>query len=77
MNIADITLFLGQLTAPRADLDMEAFLSSKIAEVSLKIAASQRFLNMLKATKSALEKAPHGGLEEKGHGAGNENRTRN
>lgn len=78
LSIADITLFIGQFLAQNGETDdVESFLDDKIAEVSARITAGQRFLTLLEQTKDALARAPQDGLDEMERGAGNENRTRN
>ena len=78
LSIADITLFLGQFMAQDGSAEgIEAFLSTKVAEVEARIAASERFLAMLRDTQDALKRAPQDGLNELTAGAGNGNRTRN
>lgn len=79
LTIAEITIFMGQFMAQDPEIaDADVFLEAKIREVTARIAASQRFLEMLQQTQSALKQAPQKGLDElKNTGAGNENRTRN
>lgn len=77
LSIADITLFVSQFMAQDGDGDdMQSFLDTKIAEVSDRLTASRRFLDLLEQTKEALARAPQDGLDEMEGGAGNENRTR-
>lgn len=65
LSISDITIFLGQFLAQDTSEDGESnFLDAKIAEVSARITASKRFLDMLEQTKEALERAPQDGLDE-------------
>lgn len=64
LSIAEITIFMGQFMAQDADsCDAQVFLDARIAEVQARITASQRFLNMLRQTKDALERAPQDGLD--------------
>lgn len=59
VTLSDLSILLGQLAAEDGDdFDGDAFLVSKIAEVEVRIAQSQRFLETLKATRQALEDAP-------------------
>ena len=80
LSIADITVLVGQFLseAPEAG-EGDDFLTRKIAEVEARLAAGQRFLDMLRQTQTALERAPQDGLDEMSGrtGAGNGNRTRN
>ncbi|MEP1696658.1 MAG: MerR family transcriptional regulator [Paracoccaceae bacterium] len=60
MSIGDLTVFLSQLhTAYVGDFDGFIFLDKKIRETEERIAASERFLNVLQKTRSALEIAPY------------------
>ena len=60
MSIGDLTVFLSQLHAAYGDdFDGFAFLDKKIQETKERIAASERFLNILQKTRSALEIAPY------------------
>ena len=78
LSIADITVFVSQFMAQDPDAEGgDSFLDQKIGEISGRIQASQRFLDMLIATKAALDRAPQDGLDEVEAGAGNGNRTRN
>ena len=59
MSIGDLTVFLSQLHAAYGDdFDGDAFLVEKIRETEERIAASVRFLEVLKQTREALEMAP-------------------
>ena len=59
MTIADLTVFLSQLQAAYCDgFDGIAFLVEKIRETEERIAASERFLEVLRLTREALEIAP-------------------
>ena len=59
MSVADLSVFIGQLAAAEGDdFDGDAFLAAKIEEVEARIAASERFLETLRATRDALERAP-------------------
>lgn len=64
LSIADITLFIGQFMALSETRNSDVFLDEKIAEVSARLEASERFLSMLKQTKEALARAPQDGLDE-------------
>ena len=59
MSIGDLTVFLSQLHAAYGDdFDGFAFLDEKIRETEERIAASERFLDVLTRTRDALEVAP-------------------
>jgi len=58
MTLADVTVFLGQLGAAGDDLDGEAFLDAKIAEVEGRLRQTRQFLKTLRQTKTALLRAP-------------------
>ncbi|QMU58621.1 MAG: MerR family transcriptional regulator [Boseongicola sp.] len=59
MSIADLSILLGQLYADDGDdFDGDQFLADKIAEVEERLAASERFLQTLKETRTALRIAP-------------------
>lgn len=59
MSIGDLTVFLSQLhSAHGDDFDGFTFLDAKIQETEDRIAASERFLDVLKKTRAALEIAP-------------------
>lgn len=59
LTIADLTVLLSQLASEAGeDFDGDRFLADKIAEVEDRIAASERFLETLKRTRVALERAP-------------------
>ena len=61
LSIADLTVLLSQLASETGeDFDGDRFLAAKIAEVETRIAASERFLETLKRTRVALERAPYG-----------------
>ncbi len=80
LSIADITVLVGQFQSEAPDVaEGEDFLTRKIAEVEDRLAAGQRFLDMLRQTQAALDRAPQDGLDEVTgkSGAGNGNRTRN
>jgi DNA-binding transcriptional MerR regulator len=63
LSIADITVFVGQYMAQDdTSGDGQTFLDAKITEVSGRLQAAQRFLEMLEQTKAALERAPRDGL---------------
>lgn len=64
LSISDITLFFGAFMAQDGGGDADVFLEAKIAEVTDKIVASQRFLAMLRDTRQALKQAPQDGLDE-------------
>jgi DNA-binding transcriptional MerR regulator len=65
LSIAEITVFMGQFVAQDPhNADASVFLETKIKEVQSRIAASQRFLEMLEQTKLALADAPQNGLDE-------------
>ncbi len=80
LSIADITVLVGQFLseAPEA-AEGDDFLTRKIAEVEARLAAGQRFLDMLRQSQTALERAPQDGVNEVSErsGAGNGNRTCN
>lgn len=60
MSIADLTVFLSQLHAAIGDdFDGFEFLDEKIRETKERIAASERFLDVLQKTRSALVIAPY------------------
>ena len=65
LSIADITIFLGQFLSQSGEPEeIEAFLDAKITEVATRLAASERFLEMLRDTRTALARAPQDGLDE-------------
>ncbi len=58
MSVADLSILLTQLAAEDAeDFDGDAFLAAKITEVEARIAASQRFLEVLNETRKSLKVA--------------------
>ncbi|MCR9236322.1 MAG: MerR family transcriptional regulator [Alphaproteobacteria bacterium] len=60
MSIGDLTVFLSQLYAAYGDgFDGDAFLKEKIQETEERVAASARFLEVLKQTRTALKIAPY------------------
>ena len=60
LSLEDLTVLMRQLEASEGDsFDGDAFLAQKIAEVEARITASQRFLETLKQTRTALEIAPY------------------
>ncbi len=60
MSIGDLTVFLSQLHAAYGDdFDGFMFLDEKIRETEERIAASERFLDVLKRTRKALKIAPY------------------
>ena len=60
MSIADLTVFLSQFYAAYCDgFDGDAFLARKIKETEERISASERFLEILRQTRTALETAPY------------------
>jgi DNA-binding transcriptional MerR regulator len=59
-TIADLCIFLGELTGRDDGFDGLAFLDAKIAEVQARIARSKRFLATLRQTRIALEHSPLG-----------------
>ena len=59
LTIGDLSVLLSQLDASDGDaFDGDRFLAAKIAEVEARITASQRFLDLLRATRTALARAP-------------------
>ena len=60
LRVADLTVLLTQLAAADAeDIDGDAFLADKIAEVEARSEASARFLETLRETRAALIRAPY------------------
>ncbi len=65
LSIAEITVFMGQFMAQDGEThDAQQFLEDRITEVTTRITASTRFLDMLRQTKAALARAPQDGLRE-------------
>ena len=58
MSLADLTVFLAELTVIKDGFDGEAFLTGKIAEVEVRMARARRFLRMLKDARNALRRSP-------------------
>lgn len=59
VSLEDLTILMRQLEAQDMDgFDGDLFLAQKIAEVEQRIEASQRFVDTLKQTRDALERAP-------------------
>ena len=76
LSVADITIFLGQFLGQGPEADVQAFLDQHITQITRRLKASKRFLQMLKDTKTALARAPQDGLDEIGKaGAGSRNLT--
>lgn len=63
VTLADLSILMGQLAAADSDdFDGDAFLAAKIAEIEARIEQSQRFLEILRTTRQALEDAPKDAL---------------
>ena len=59
VSLGDIAMLVSQMHAEYSeDFDGDAFLAQKIDEIEARIAASTRFLEMLKQTRDALRRAP-------------------
>lgn len=62
LTIADLSILLGQfMTEDHEGFDGIAFLDARIAEVETRIKRSQKFLETLRTTRTALIAAPGGG----------------
>lgn len=58
MSLADLTVFLGELSVLADGFDGEAFLDRKIAEVEARIGRARRFLRLLKQARRAPNDSP-------------------